>query len=409
MGAAALFAVGGCATDGSTPPVGTPVTINWTPCVNDPAFPSWFAVQDGTGAWNRVTSANGVFSFTISSGNGGVATYSGGQLTVLYATTAEIQGYAPACTGTNRTVTGTVTGYSSNQDVDIEMDGSGATVTGITPPPASFQLFNVSPGTSDVLAVRSTQSATSSTFLVTPSSVFIRRGQSASSLAAIDMNSATEASVPVSRTATIANVANNETLLALSGVITPTTSIAVSEYEVALGTVSGNVAALFYGLPSARLVAGESQQLVVVSSATLSASSASNRFVATTFSDAADKSLTLGPVLNTVTIGGSARPSASYAIQSGYDQIFQMDLDQSSGISSKTIEVIVTRGYLGASASAVTLLVPDLSGVAGFSTAWLMTPGSSATWTFYAGSDALIAGSAAQGFTAASRTGSFVP
>lgn len=406
---AGLVAAGACASDGPTTPDGTPVTLNWTPCINDPGFPTWFAVQDGDGAWTRVTSANGVFSFTISSGRAGVATYVNGQLTILYATTPEIDGYKPSCTGSKRTVTGTVTGYSSSQDIDIEMDGSGASVSGTTTQPASFQLLNVTPGASDVLAVRSTQTANSTTFQVIPSSVFIRRAQSASSLTTIDLNSTAEASSPLQRTVTIANVANNETLFALAGLLTPTSSIAISQYGAGIGTVTGNIGVLFYGLPSTRLVAGESQELLVVSTTTTSASAASYRYVATIFTDVADKTVTLGPVPNTVTIGGSARPSASYAIQSGYDQIFQLDLDQQSGLSTKNIEVIATRGYLDPSATAVTLSVPDLAGVAGFSTTWLMTTGSSATWTFYAGSDALIAGAAAQGFTAAARTGAFTP
>jgi hypothetical protein len=406
---AALLTAAACTSDGTTNPGGTPVTIDWAPCINDADFPAWFAVQDGSGAWTNVASTGGVFAFTVNSGKVGVATYANGLLTVVYSTSAEMNSYRPSCTGSRRAVSGTITGYTTLDAIDIEMDQGSASVSGTSPAPAAFQLGNVGPGPVDVLAVRS-RSTVIPVFQQTPSAVFIRRAQSTSPLATIDLNSTVESGAPLSKTVTVSNAANNESLFALSDLSTSTSSITMSQYSVVLGTVIGNVAALFYGLPATRLSTGETQDLLVGSTKTLSASSSENRFVATTFTDVADKVVALGPTLGTVTVAGSARPSASYAIQTGYDQIFQLDLDQGSGSASKSIRLIMTRSYAGASATAVTLLMPDLTGVSGFLPAWQLSTGTTATWTFYAGSDALGGfNGTAQAYTAANRNATFTP
>ena len=116
----ALLAIA-CSTDMTTP--GTPVTINWAQCVNDVDTPAWFAFQDGSGSWTKVASTNGVFSFTINSGKVGVATYANGQLTIIYATSAEMNAFRPSCSGSVRTVAGTVTGYGGLDAINIEMSG----------------------------------------------------------------------------------------------------------------------------------------------------------------------------------------------------------------------------------------------------------------------------------------------
>jgi hypothetical protein len=403
----ALVAIAACTND-TSPGGGNPVTINWAPCINSSDFPAWFAVQDGSGAWTKVASSNGVFTFTVNSDKAGVAAYSNGQLTIVYATTTELNGLKPSCTGSRRTVTGTVTGYTVLDGVDIQMDQGSASVSGSTAAPASFQLTDVAPGPSDVLAVRSRTSLSGgSTIQQTPSAVFIRRAQTNSPLATLDLNSTVESGAPQSKTVTVTNMASNEILDADSFLTTPTSSITMSTYSASLGTVTGNVAALFYGLASARLGTGDAQELQVAATKTLSASSSESRYVSTIFTDAADKAVTLLSALGTITIAGTARPSASYVIQSGYDQTFELDLDQGSGSAAKSIQLLMTRAYAGATATAVTLLVPDLTGISGFLPAWLLTTGSSAKWTFFAGSYGLS--TSAQAYTAGSRTATFVP
>ena|SRR5438067_10132696 len=402
----ALAAVAGCSSDtGSTEP-GNPVSIVWAPCINDVDAPAWFAVQDGTKAWTRVTPSNGVFTFTVTADQVGVATFANGLLSVLFATPGEIKSLASTCGTARRSVSGTVTGYTSPDQIAIQAEAGGASVSGGTTPPAQFVLTDVAPSSFDVLATRSRSTLNGSTLQVTPSSVFIRRAQNTSTLALIDLNSATEAGAPLAQTATIANAATGETILVVASLNTATTAIDMGQYVTTLGTVAGNVTAPFYGLPATRLISGEAQTLDVVATKNLSSSSSESRSVTLSYTASADKTVTLGAALGAVTISKGSRPSATYTIQSGYEQIFELDLDQ----STSSIQVITTKGYVGAAATQVTVAVPDLSHVSGFLSSWILTPGATATSTFLAaGADVGVFRHNNQSYAAASRTSTFTP
>jgi hypothetical protein len=402
----ALAAAGACSSDtGSTEP-GTPVTIDWAPCINDVDAPSWFAVQDGAKAWARVTPASGAFSFAVRSDKIGVATFANGLLSITFATPTEIQSLASTCGSVRRSVSGTVTGYTSPDEVAIHAEASSASVSGGQTAPAAFVLSDVAPSAFDVLATRSRSTVTGSIFQVTPTSVFIRRAQNTSSLALIDMNSATEAGAPLTQTATVANAATGENLLVVASLNTPTTAIDMGMYQATLGTVSGSVTAPFYGLAAARLVAAESQTLDVIATKTVSSSTSYSRTATLNYTASADKTVTLGPVLNPVIVSTGSRPSVSYTIQAGYDQTFELDLDQ----SSSSIQLVVTKGYLGSATTQLSVRVPDLSGVSGFLSSWLLTPGQTATWTFFAaGADIGVFKQNNQSYTAASFTQTFTP
>jgi hypothetical protein len=225
----------------------------------------------------------------------------------------------------------------------------------------------------------------------------------------IDLNSATEAGAPLSQTATIVNAATGETLDLTTSLNTPTTGIDMSRYSATLGTVSGAITAPFYGLPTTRLVTGESQTLDVAVSKSVS-SSTDARFAAVNYVGVADKTATLGPALGAVTVTGGSRPGATYTIQSGYDQTFEFDVDQGSGIGGRTVQVIMTRAYADASATQVVLQIPDLSKLSGFLSSWQITPGQSASWTFYAvGATLDVFKVNNQNYVAASRQTTFTP
>ena len=406
----ALGAMVACTTDTGTTAPGSPVTINWAPCINDVDAPSWFAVRDGTGGWIRILPTNGAFTFTVKSVKVSIATYANGTLSVAYATPTEFNAYAPTCASARRTVNGSVTGYTSLDAINIQAEQSGVFVSGSQTAPASFTLSNVTPAVFDVVAVRSRSTVVGSTFQSTPTSVFVRRGQTTSPLGLVDLNSATEAGAPLSKTATIVNAATNENLFIEASLNTATTGIPMASYSSTLGTVTGNVTAPFSGVASTRLTTGETQTLDVQASKPTSSTVTDSRFATATYTDVADKTVTLGPALGAVTVTGTSRPTGSYAIQPGYDQLFELDLDQGTGVTARYIQIIMTRGYAGASASQVALDVPDLTGLPGFGTSWLLAPGSAATWTFYAANATIgIFVHNNQTYMGASRTSNFVP
>ena len=53
----AAATLAGCTIDNKTTGPGTPVTIQWSPCINDVDAPAWFAVKDGDGLRARVAVA----------------------------------------------------------------------------------------------------------------------------------------------------------------------------------------------------------------------------------------------------------------------------------------------------------------------------------------------------------------
>ena len=408
--ACALLTGVACTIDNGTTEPGTPVSINWENCINDFNAPTWMAIKDGDGAWTRISPTNGVFTFTIRSGRVAMATYVGGLLTINYTTTDEANASRPNCIGARRSVTGTLTGYTSLDNVTLQADLGAATVSGSTPAPASFTLDDVTPLTFDVLAVRARSTTTAGVFTTTPSSVFIRKAQSASPLSLIDLNSTTEAGAPTSKTLTISNAASGEDLAVFSSLNTPTTAINLSTYGTTLGTVSGAVTVPIYGVPASRLGTSDAQTVDVLTSVQVSGSASTSRGAAVSFGDIADKAVTLGPAIGTVTVSGTARPKLTYTIQPEYNRIFQVDFTQGTGISSRAIEIVMTQGYVGSSATQVSLETPNLSGLSGFQSAWLLAPGATASYSFSAASATYsIYLKNNQSYLSAGRAGSFIP
>jgi hypothetical protein len=410
----AIIAVGatmllGCTIDnGSTEP-GTPVTITWAPCINDIGAPGWMAVKDGDGAWTRIVQTNGVYTFTVRSGRVGMATYNGSSstLTINYTTTAEADSSKPNCAGALRNVTGTITGFSTLDDINIQPGQ--AFVPGTSAQPASFTLTDVTPSAFDVLTVRSRDNVSGSVLIRAPSAVFIRRAQTSSSLAAIDLNGS-ESGAPQSKTLTVQNTAAGEDMSINTSLNTMNGAIDMSQYSTTVGAGGGAVTATFYGLPATRLTTGEVQTIDVANSISVNSTTTNFRFATLTFTDIADKTVTLGPILGAVSVGTSARPSLTYSIQAGYDQTFDVLYQQGSGVATRNIDMAATRGYIGASATSVTLAIPDLSGLSGFQTSWLLSVGATAHYSFVAeGATYSITQRNNQNYTAAARVSTFIP
>jgi hypothetical protein len=370
--------------DITDPPGGDPVDLSFAPCIGATDNPSWFAVQDGDGGWQRVNPSSGAFNFTLSSGRGGIAMYNSNDgLFILYATTAELEANLPSCNASVRSVAGSVTGYVTADNVQFAMGTSNATVFGSQPPPASFTLSAVDANVTDLVGVRYRTTSANGTFEAFPNNIFLRRGVSGSTTSLVDF-STTEGGTPLARTVSVTNLSVGEELSVLSNVALQTTLANVAVYEAPPALVSGNVTAQFWGVPASRLNAGESQ-MILVGAARSSANTDESRFITSVFTDPTDRSVTLGPALGAVTVTGSSRPGATYSVQAQYDNLFDAVFEQGNGATFRRVEILATNGYLGGgSLSTVTLAVPDLSGTSGFSSSWLLVPGISSTWTFLA-------------------------
>jgi hypothetical protein len=393
-------------------PIGDPVNLSYAPCLGASDNPIWFAFQDGDGSWQRVNAtASGSFDFAIASGKGGIAIVNpDNELFVLYATTEEFQANMPACNGGSvRTVTGSVTGYATADNVQLAMGTSDDVVFGSEAPPAFFSLAGVDATVSDLVAVRyRTSSGSGTAFEAFPNNVLMRRNVSGTSTAIVDFSSATEAGAPLRREVIVTNTVAGEDLGVYSYVALNSTLANISVFETGAALVSGSVIGAFYGVPSARLNSGETQMARVI--ATKVAGSTNESRVATfVFTDPADLSLTLGPALGPVTVTGSSLPAATYNAQTAYDNLYDVVFSQGNGSAYRQSEVLMTNAYVDG-ATTVTLAVPNLVGVSGFSSSWLLAPGISSTWTFLAtDADLSLLNSKPITYQGADRIGTFTP
>ena len=380
-----LAAIVGC--EGIVDPIGDPVALSFAPCIGTSDSPTWFAFQDGDGEWQRVTPTSGAFNFSISSGKGAIAYYEGGddpKLFVRYETTEEFQASMPTCTSSVRSVASSVTGYSSLDGINFTLGSGFAQVFGSQAPPAAFTLSGVEPTASDLIGIRYRNSTTiGGTFERTPNSVVIRRNVTGTSTPMVDFTSATEAAAPVQRSLNVTNLSSGEELALFSYLDLASTAGLLATHEAPAAAVSGSTTAPFWGVAGTRLNSGESQTVYLEAHRAVSSSTDEYRISSFSYVDPTDRSLTFGPVLGPISVTGSSRPHASYTVQAAYDEWFDVVFEQGSGSSYRKVRVLATAGYLDG-ASSVTLAVPDLSGVSGFSSSWLLVPGVLAHWNFLA-------------------------
>jgi hypothetical protein len=263
------------------------------------------------------------------------------------------------------------------------MGSSEDVVFGSTPAPAFFTLFGVEATATDLIAVRHRQSSGGAvTYELIPNSVFLRRNVSGTNTSIVDFSSATEAGAPLRREINVTNVVSGEGVGAYSFIALGSTVAPISEYELSTALVSGSVIAAFYGVPATRLNSGETHTTSVVARKVVGQTE-ERRISSFVFTNPVDQSLSLGPALGPVTVTGTSRPSATYTVQAAYDNVFEAVFAQGSGSSARLIRVLSTSGYLDG-ATSVTLTVPNLVGVSGFSSSWLLVPGVSSYWAFQA-------------------------
>ena len=395
------------------PITGDPVALSYAPCLGSVDVPSWFAYQDGTGAWTNVTAtASGAFNFSVASGKGGVAIYTEDTgLLIVYATTDELKANLSQCNGGGvRDVSGQVTGYASNENVTLSMGGSSTNVFGNVPAPASFTVGSVDADVRDLTGVRYRTSGGTGgvAFEAFPTNVFLRRDVAGTTTSLVDFSSPTEAGAPLQRTLNVTNLAANEELKVYSYLALATTTANLARFEATAALLSGSSTAPFYGVAASRLNAGDVHMLQVNAEKSLSAT-IETRFKTVLFTDPTDQSMTLGAALGSVSVLGSAQPSATYTIQAGYDNFFEAFFTQGNGAAFRQVDVVMTKGYAGAVTS-VTVAVPNMTGTTGFLSAWYLAAGVPSTWYFLATDANLsILNGKPIAYQGAERVGSFTP
>jgi hypothetical protein len=353
------------------------VTYSFAGC--DPTtIPIWLAVQNGTGAWTRVTAnAAGAFSFTIGA-TGGVAyvTQAGTSyaLTVFYGSGTELAGSGNRCGGPipprgTKRLTGSVANVGMTETANVSIGGSFATV--IPFQNTAFTLDSVAAGERDLIATRSALTGTA--FAV--NKVIIRRATNyASTIPTLDF-AAAEAFDPVQRTATLNNLGGEQAFASVAFITANTASAAFYA-----GTGTGSTIP-FYGVPTAQLATGDYHMLSVGAIPSSTAAPTSFRNVITFLRAATDRTVTLGPALSTPTVTSLAttpylRLRAQFASQAQYNGMASAVYSQ----AARTASVTATAAYFGGVPATWSLDIPDLSAAA-FDPTWGLRTGVRTDWS----------------------------
>ena len=388
----------------------------------DAVNPTWFAVQDGTGAWTRVTGSNNTYSFDLSSATGGVAyatpaaTGTGYATNVYYGTKAEItaRGVFSCPTAVSKTVTGTTAGLASLDNAYVSLGNRITTVIPVAGP--GFTLTGVADGAHDLVATRNSLALNGLAVSSTLSKIIVRRALNPTGgavLPVLDFNAA-EAVAPATATATINNLGTDQSLFTvLLQTANGTNGLLYTDPG------AGGASRTFFGLPAAQQIAGD---LHYVQTTALGATftsdpiaAATGRSAGTFISTVSNVTLTLGPALSTPTVttvatAPYARLRAVLPRQTEYNQIFAASYQQ-SGSTPRNVLIEATAAYVGAGSFDVT--IPDFSSI-GYDSSWGLKSGVSTMWIltatgFSAGTNAVVQQSAGVTALVATKAGMITP
>jgi hypothetical protein len=353
----------------------------WSFCSDE--VPTWFAYQDGTGAWTQVQPVNSTFTFPINSGKGGVAYLQGGtNLLILYGTEQELNGYGVQCsvsmsTAPTKTVAGSVAGLQPTDNAYISLGAGSAFVSGLGSP--NFMLTGVRDGTFDLVASRSSLVIAGTDVSTQLIALIIRRLQNppdGSTLAVLNFGSP-EAVSPVTSNLTINNLGTDMSLVNVS-YITANLGFASLYFET---TQSASTTRPYYGVPNASRVSGDLHFLTV---SALSTSAANFRTASVYFAEATDRTVTLGPQISDLTVSAVnsapyARLRAQYTVQPEYDDLIIFG----GGQQNNSFTILASKDYVGASAT-YDFAIPDFTGVGGWMNSFAPQLGINTIWTFSA-------------------------
>lgn len=385
--------------------------LTWTFCDAN-RYPSWFAVQNGAGAWTAVVGANvsgqRTYQFSVTT-NGAIAyaiPRSGGgtDVTVQYGTAAELSNSGTQeCVNNKptRTVSGTVAGIgiSGGNIASATIYASGA--SGSANANGPFSISGAPTGNYDLLGLRTLINGM--TFTSSIDRFILRRDQSGSSIATPLDFGAAEALAPATAQVTVNNL-GSDNLNAFT--MFYTSRGAAGTFFNLAATQTSPVTVL--GVPNAQLQAGDLHALYVAANA--GTTQAQNlRFVFQYNQQLANRTITLGPSMSVPTITSTTTPyrrlTASGPWITEYPDAVAVSY-QDAATNGNTWTLSVSRTFAGAGASTWSLAMPDFVGVGSFNPAWAIS--SNATFsTTISGVSGFTNNAWAEGgqLRAASRTG----
>jgi len=385
-----------CTSDTPTTPseAPTPTDVSWTHCpgVFAPDI-AWFAVQDGTGPWRRVTETSHTFSFHLDSGRAAVAYTDASPLPysstyVRFFTAGELRAIQPLCDrrafspAEGKRISGSISGLGPLDEADIALGRETAYVSGpaSTDEPVGFTLSGLESAAADLIAVKHLRCTSPST-CTAPPAMIIRRGidpPNESTLPPLDFTDASESFELVSRTLTIGNLVGGETFAASETFQTATTTVGVTlmnKTDGSANAVSARIA--YYTLPNDRQLSGDVSRLYISTRLP-----AATRELIAEVRGSGDEAVALGPALPSVSI--------TAAQQSGFTTIHAEVPNQ--GTFATWGAEYIQRGVVGiyvrissgySRSGMVNVGVPSFAGSSGWSSEWGLRKGVPTSWTVF--------------------------
>jgi hypothetical protein len=339
------------------------------------SMPVWFAHQNNGFLWQRVSAAGNSFTFAATEKLGiAFAFQNGGASDVrfYFGTRAELSGMTDRDCAGPKNHTGTTANSSSGSGA-AALVAMGPTLEAVSN--NAFLLEGVPDRPLDLVATRGTLTPT---FLYTPDRLVIRRGVSLPNNASIPVIDylGGESAAPVSNTLTIAGVDPGEDVYVENLFLGTTGTTGLLCSTQAAASVHTMCSA-----PAASLVAGDLHELYIDAFGSTTAHTMVSYFAAP-----GDRNETLGPQLSlpSVTIAATTpylRERGQLTAQTAYPTAVRFVFLQGQSPNSKFVVVVVTAAYLGLAPATWDVVVPDVSGTAGFNSAWMHGSGTNTAFS----------------------------
>jgi len=353
------------------PPTTAAVSIPF--CPND--LPTWFAYRNEGYSWQRVTPTGSSFNFDATDRVSVAYVFLGSEssIQIISSSRAElVAGTSGDCDG-SKSLTGSASGVSTGQTAFVNIGAATVQLTPATAP--NFTVPGVANGAKDLVAVRG--AFLGATDFFHPDAIVIRRSLNLANGAAIDPIdfAGAEAVAPATNTVTVSGLlAGDQSTLQNTFWSTTSTYATLQSDDASTGSLT------LYSVPAAKIVAGDLHELYLDAFSQTSTVLAGHSFV-TYYSTGSDRSESVGPslstpTLNTVTVTPYARVRGRLTSQAQYNTSAQFGYFQSPNSGSdRLVTVVLTAAYLGGTPATWEITAPDLSGVPGFDTNWMLIGG----------------------------------
>ena len=367
------------------PAGGGAITFNYANC-EATQIPIWFAAQNGTGAWTRVTPAGNAFTFTLGpTGAYAIVTRNGADTTtsVVYASATEIGAIAAAnpCgteapIGTKR-INGTLLNAGSLAgNLVTSVVVGGAEFTRSSDSTNAFSLFAVPGGLRDLIAA--TKNTRTGINALNLTRMIIRRNTNYSNnqnIPNLDLTGA-ESFAPPFETLTPLNLGGDQ--IAVGAALITANGPSARYYSTDFLGPAGNTG--FQGLPDSLLRAGDFHDVSMLAAPSTGTDFRFAELLVHSLNTTSPTTISFGPrvsgvAVTSVAIAPYQRLRGQVASQGTYNAGAVAKFTQ----GGRTVSLVQTAAYVGSSPATWSLDTPDLS-TAGYDPAWALKPGANASW-----------------------------